>query len=611
MSSTPGAGSSQEARPSSVQSNSARTILDRLSFFLLAALIGALVGGATLLLIEFIRLVQALGYGTGTDGELGLAAAVAALPPWRVVLVPALGGLFVGILMHFMPGQRYHGIADVMEACAMNSARMGMSSSLGAALASGISLGVGAPLGREGPAVHIGASLSAWIAERLGLDHKRSLALLGCGAAAAVAVSFNTPIAAVIFALEVVVGYYTLRVFAPIVIAVMLAMVVRQFALDGAPLFTLPPREIDAARELPLFALLGLGGALAARALIGGIELAERLWHACRVPRWLRPALAGAAIGLVATQLPLVLGIGLEGTSLALAGTLGLVLVAVLLIAKLALVALAFGSGFAGGVFGPAVFIGAMLGSTFWHALELIGPAGLAGPGTYAAIGMAAVASALLGAPISTVLIVFELTRDYAITLGVMTAAAVASTAMQFGPYGSFFRWQLARRDVNISAGRDISLLIGQSCEPLLSSRFVSAADSVTCGELESRMGTERQRLAVFVDEDGAFRGSITLSGLISHAIENGLQSKAIDAAFGVDFSIRPSTNIVSAVQTMAERQVEFLPVVERFEEAGGAAGTPAERQRWRLLGVVLKSDLLAEHYDVVKRAREDEFGVT
>ena len=567
-------------------------------------------GAATLALIEFIGAVQRIGYGTSS--ELGLAAAVEGLPPWRVVLVPALGGLLVGVLLRTVPGRRYHGIADVMEACAMNGSRMSWRSSLGAALASGLSLGVGAPLGREGPAVHIGASLSAWAAERLGLDHKRSLALLGCGAAAAVAVSFNTPIAAVIFALEVVVGYYTLRVFAPIVIAVMLAMVVRQLALDGAPLFYLPPPDVDIVRELPLFALLGLCGALVARALIGGVEAVERGWRSCRVPRWLRPALAGAAIGLFATELPLVLGIGLEGTSLALAGSLGFALVATLLLAKLALVALALGSGFAGGVFGPAVFIGAMLGSTFWQLIELLGLPSLSGPGTYAAIGMAATASALLGAPISTVLIVFELTRDYGITLGVMTAAAVASTAMQFGPYGSFFRWQLARRDVNISAGRDISLLVGQRCEPLLSSRYASAAVDVTCGELESRMGTERQRLAMFVDEEGVFRGSINLSGLISHAIEHGLPSKAIEAAHGVDFSIRPSTNIVSAVQTMAERQVEYLPVVERLRGEGGTKGAGApEGPRWRLLGVVLKSDLLAEHYDVVKRAREEEFGVT
>ena len=403
----------------------------RLVFFAFAAAVGAVVGLATLALIAFVGFVQGIGFGT--DDEGALSAAVAALPPWRVVLVTTLGGLVVGTLLHFVPGRRYHGIADVMEACALNSARMPIKSGLGAALAAGISLGVGAPLGREGPAVHIGASLSAWFAERLALDHKQSLALLGCGAAAAVAVSFNTPIAAVIFALEVIVGYYTLRVFAPVVIAVMLAMVVRELAVGGAPLFYVPPHDVDVVRELPLFALLGIAGAVAARALIRGVEIVEGGWRVARVPRWLQPALGGALIGLVATQVPLVLGIGLEGTALALAGDLTIAVVATLLAAKLLVVAIALGSGFAGGVFGPAVFVGAMLGSAFWWLADLVGLPLVAGMGVYAAIGMAAMGSALLGAPISTVLIVFELTRDYGITLGVMTAAAVASTTMQFG----------------------------------------------------------------------------------------------------------------------------------------------------------------------------------
>jgi len=586
----------------------------RLLFFVFAALVGAAVGLATLALIEFVGFVQDIGYGT--DAEHGLALAVGELPAWRVVLVMTAGGLIVGTLLHFVPGRRYHGIADVMEACALNSARMSVRSGLGAALAAGISLGVGAPLGREGPAVHIGASMSGWFAERLGLDHKQSLALLGCGAAAAVAVSFNTPIAAVIFALEVIVGYYTLRVFAPVVIAVMLAMVVRELAVGGAPLFHVPPHDVDIVRELPLFALLGIAGAFCARALIGGIELVESGWRVARVPRWLRPALGGALIGLVATRLPLVLGIGIEGTGLALGGELAIGLVVALLAGKLLVVAIALGSGFAGGVFGPAVFVGAMLGSTFWWLAELVGLPLVAGAGVYAAIGMAAMGSALLGAPISTVLMVFELTRDYGITLGVMTAAAVASTTMQFGRHASFFRWQLARRDVNISMGRDLSLLATQRCAALVSTRYLVVADTVTCGDLESRMGTTRQRLAMFVDSRGGFRGSVNLSGLIGHAIANGLGSPAIDSAENIAYAIEPGTNIVSALQTMAERELEYVPVLEprvsNPRRAAASAATGAvSRTPQRLLGVVLKSDLLAEHYDVVKRARAEEFGIT
>jgi len=564
-----------------------------------AAAVGALVALATLALVQLIAGVQAFGYGQGAESRIAEAADT--LPAWRIVAVPALGGLLVGWLMMRLPEQRYHGIADVMEACALNGARMPMRSGLAGALAAGISLGVGAPLGREGPAVHIGASISAWAAERLGLDHRQSLALLGCGAAAAVAVSFNAPVAAVIFALEVIVGYYTLRVFAPVVIAAMVAMVVRQGFIGDAALFPIPEISLQADIELIAFAGLGIAGALVAKSLIVAVPAVVAAWDACRVPHMLRPCLAGALIGLVALPLPLVLGLGFEGTFAALNGHLLPTMLMVLLVAKLAAVALALGSGFAGGVFGPAIYLGAMLGGVYGFGLDaLLGPYGvsLSQPEVYAAVGMAAVASALLGAPISTILIVFELTRDYALTLGVMTAAAFASTFMQIGRHGSYFRWQLARRDIDIQRGRDTSLLTGEACASLISERWCRTDAAITVGELEARMGGERQRVALFLDEEGRLIGSANLSMLIVHAIAEGMDSPAIDAAQGAGYAIRPSTNIVAAVRHMAERQLEYVPVTD-----GQDSALP--------LGVVFRADLLEAHYDVVKRAREDEFGIT
>ena len=569
----------------------------RLGFFLLAAVIGAVVGLSTVLLTKLVLLVQWIGYGAAS--EIRYAEIISARPDWQVVLVPAIGGLVLGILMQFLPGRRYHGIADVMEACAMNSARMPVRSGVGAGLAAGISLGVGAPLGREGPAVHIGASISAFLAEKLNLDHKQSLALLGCGAAAAVAVSFNTPLAAVIFALEVIVGYYTLRVFAPIVIATMLAMLVREYFLGNQTLFPVLPHTIVSDWELLLFAVLGVLGALTAKSVLlltGGLE---QMWKKSSVPRWVQPALAGAVIGLVATQLPLVLSIGFEGTLLALRGVLEADLLFYLLVAKLIVVCIALSSGFAGGIFGPAIFMGTMLGGIFWAVLSITGVT-LSAPGVYATIGMAAVGSALLGAPISTVLIVFELTGDYGITLGVMTAAAFASTVMQSGQHGSFFRWQLARRNINLSSGRDISLLMTHRVESLVSDDYLQADDSITIGELSSKMGLERRRLAVFIDDEGVYKGCVSLSMLIGHAIDNGMDTRGVEAAVSADYAISSSTNIVTAVQSMAEKEYEFIPVLNR-----------SEKNKPRLLGVVTKSDLLSEHYDVVKRAREDEFGIT
>jgi len=570
---------------------------NRILFFIFAALIGGVVGLATLGLIQLILIVQWLGYGQAS--EIRFAEIAAGLPAWRVVLVPTIGGLLVGLLMHWSWGKRYHGIADVMEACALNSARMSVRSGIGAAVAAALSLGVGAPLGREGPAVHIGASLSAWFAEKLGLDRRQSLALLGCGAAAAVTVSFATPVAAVIFALEVIVGYYTLRVFAPVVIAAMVALVVRQFFIGDEPYFRLPDYTLNSYAELFVFALLGILGAGASWLVIQLVGLCQKGWQSVSVPQWMRPAVAGMLIGLIATELPLILSVGTEAISLALHGELPVKLLLALLVCKIFAVGLAIGSGFAGGVFSPALYIGAMLGGAFWLLISITGLP-VAEQGVYAVVGTAAVASAMLGAPISTILIVFELTRNYDITLGVMTAAAFASTTMTLTGHGSFFRWQLSQRNVNISSGRDISLLMTHRIEHLMHQRYTTVDLDSTIGELESKMGVQRQRLGMVVDDEGVFHGSVNLQLVVAHALEGGMDNPATAAALDTEFSASTSMNIVTALQRMAEHQVEYLPVID-----------DEDAQKPRLLGVVTKTDLLAEHYDVVKREREAEFGIT
>lgn len=567
-------------------------MIARLSFFLLAGLIGGAVGVITLALMQLILIVQWLGYGAAS--EIEYAAIAADAPAWRLLAATTLGGLAVGILMQTLPEKRYHGIADVMEACAFNSGRMPIRSGLGAGLAAGISLGAGAPLGREGPAVHIGASASAWFAERLGLGQRQSLTLLGCGAAAAVTVSFNAPIAAVIFALEVIVGYYTLRVFAPVVIAAMVAVALRHAVLGPEPMFPLPDVPLESVLELPWFALLGVIGALVARLLIALVSLTDRGWRLTPVPSWLRPAIAGLLIGAIALELPMILSVGFEPTLLALQGDLGPGLLLALLVAKLGGVALALGSGFAGGVFSPAMFLGAMLGGSFWFVLQWL-PISISALPIYALGGMAGMVSALLGAPISTILIVFEMTRDYGATLGVMTAAACASTTMQFGRHASFFRWQLAGRDVNLATGRNISLLMTERIERFANDRFLAVRDVPAIGELASRLGREARQVAVLVDDADCLVGSIGLAQLLTHGYRDGMDTPLDAVMMPSGFVVTASTNIVSAMQTMAEREVEFVPVVDD------------ER---RVLGIVRRGDLLHAHYDLVKRARDEEFGI-
>lgn len=584
-----------------VKSFTQSPIGNRILFFGLAALVGTTVGLATAALIQLISWVQSVGFGASS--EMGFAAIVEQAPAWRVVAAPAVGGLIVGVFLFTSPGGRYHGIADVMEACAFNSGRMGVRSGIGAALAAGVTLGSGAPLGREGPAVHIGASLAGWASERLGLNRSQSLALLGCGAAAAVTTSFNAPIAGVLFALEVIVGYYTLRVFAPIVIASLMAVVVRHLLFGADALFQLPQYSLGSLWEMPLFALLGVMSAVLISVFIFLVGRVQAGWLAVGVPGWLRPAIIGLLLGLIALLFPYVLGAGLGSVQQALTGSLTLQALLLLLCIRTIATILALGSGFAGGVFTPAIFTGAMLGGLFWYLPESLGLGialgELSQPGVYAIVGMAGVASAMLGAPISTVLIVFEITRSYEVVIAVMISAAFASTVMQLGKHTSFFRWQLECRGVNISAGRDVSLLVTHTVGDLVSDRYTRLKDTALTREAEIQLGFDRRRIAVVFDQVEQFVGSTDLRELVSHSSKIGVDQPIMDALRDSSIAVNRSTNVVAALQVMAEHDIDYLPVTSR---------RPDEHDEF--VGVIFKNDLLAEHYSVLRKAREEEFGV-
>ena len=406
------------------------------------------------LLERAIDFVQQLGFGFG--GEQ-MAALAGALPAWRLLLVPLLGGLVVGLFVHFfMPGRRPQGVAHVIEANALRGGRMSLTVGIKAAVVSAISIGSGASVGREGPVVHLGASLGAWASRRLHLGRTSSRTLLGCGVAAAVAASFNAPIAGTFFALEVVVGHYALTAFAPIVIAAVLGTMVSRMHYGDFPAFILPDApSITSFWEFPAFAILGCVAAVVAIVFMRMTFLTEDLLDKTPVPRWARPALGGLAIGAIAIAFPQVLGVGYEATDAALSERYLLPLLIALIVLKMAATAISLGCGFGGGVFSPSLFIGAMVGGAYGIIATEAFPHLSSGHGAYTIIGMGAVAGAVLGAPISTILMVFELTNDYAITIAVMIATSISSIITHQYQGQSYFTWQLDRRGLALKGGQD------------------------------------------------------------------------------------------------------------------------------------------------------------
>ena len=428
----------------------------QIQFWFIALAIGLASGTAALFFRKGISALQAGAYGTDA---LDLARLAAGLPWWWVLTVPILGGLAVGLILHrFTPDGRVRAVADVIAGAALDRGRVETRAGLASAAASLITLGTGGSSGREGPVVHLAGVIATWVSERIGADGITGRDLLGCAVAAAVSASFNAPIAGTIFALEVVLRHFAIRAFAPIAIAAVAGTVINRLEYGGVTEFLLPVHGGFAFyAELPAFLLLGLVSGLVAVALMRSVlfadDLGTRLQRATGLPRWLRPALAGAVLGAIAVPFPNVIGVGYETTSLALTGQIGLATAIVYAGVKVLAVAVTLGGRMGGGMFSPALVVGALSGLAFGLIAAAFAP-DMAGAGTiYALAGMGAVAAAVLGAPISTTLIVFEMTGDWATGIAVMTSVSLSTALASRLVNRSFFLTQLERRGLRLASG--------------------------------------------------------------------------------------------------------------------------------------------------------------
>ncbi len=435
----------------------------QIQFWFIALAIGIAAGFAALLFRKGITAIQQTMYGV--EDITTIHSFAETLPWYWLLLIPAVGGLIVGIILHhFTPDGRVRSVADVIEGAALHDGRVEMRAGTASALASMITLGTGGSSGREGPVVHMAGVISTWVSNRIHANGITGRDLLGCAVAAAVSASFNAPIAGALFALEVVLRHFALHAFAPIVIASVAGTVINRLEFGDVTEFMLPTASaLEFYVELPAFLLLGLLCGLVATALMHAIFFADDWASAVqvrtRLPRWIRPAVAGLLLGAIAIWFPHIIGVGYETTSAALTGQLLLHEVVVFTIVKVAAVAITIGGRMGGGVFSPSLMVGAMTGLAFGLVATAILPDVSGASTLYALAGMGAVAAAVLGAPISTTLIVFELTGDWQTGLAVMVAVSMSTALSARLVKRSFFLTQIERRGIHLAAGPHAYLL--------------------------------------------------------------------------------------------------------------------------------------------------------
>lgn len=419
--------------------------------WLLSLVIGTAAAVAAVLFRIGIGLVQIPWLGNTSESVATTATGI----PWYVILLaPAAGGLIVGLIIQFLlPGNRPGGISDVIEARALGGRRLGLRPGLISAGLAVISLGSGASAGREGPVVHLGATLSEGLCRWLKLVGVPERTLIACGVASAISASFNAPIAGVLFAHEVILGHYAASAFVPIVIASVVGGIISRTWFGDVAAFTIPDYQITTYLEVPAFALLGVTCAAVAVLFQFALMSTDYLARSVQIPVWLRPVVGGLLVGAIAIIFPDVLGVGYETTDRALRGSISITLMLALLVAKTAATSITLASRFGGGIIAPTYYLGAMTGGAFGLIAASVFPDMASSQGLYAILGMGAVAAAVLGAPISTTVIVFELTGGYALTIALLFTVSI-SVGITFAIHGrSFFHWQLESRGLFLSEG--------------------------------------------------------------------------------------------------------------------------------------------------------------
>ena len=506
------------------------------------------------------------------------------------ILVPTLGGLVVGqIVTRWVKERRGLGPPDAILAVQTREAPPSFRSGIASTLAALVSLGCGASVGQYGPLVYLGTLIGA-LAQRLDLAVRdlQSVAI-ACGVAAAISTAFNAPIAGLVFAHEVILRHYSLRAFAPVTVAAATGYVVANVILQRPALFLVEFAGVEHGHEFVLFAVEGVLAAYLAAGFMGLIAFAGRMARRSRLPAAVRPGLAGLVLGLAALQLPEVLGVGKETLRFAtIGGAFTVDELALLVAAKLAVTAMCVGFGFVGGVFSPALLIGVMAGALFGMAWPQIVPLAHSGIVPYAICGMMAVTSPVIGAPLTTILIVFELTRNYDLTIAAMVAV-VFSNLVAYRIFGrSLFDVQLAARGFDLSLGRDKAILGVRSVADNVSQDYIAMREDEKVGALVARLNGVGRSEAVIVDGTGGYNGHIRLQDVIDEAPDT------------------PLATVARRDELVFDEETTLWEAMERIRDFVGEA-VPLVDSRGHVMGVVPEGAVIQGYMEAVHDLRREE----
>ena len=479
---------------------------------------------------------------------------------WFVVAAPVIGGFVYGpLIARFANEAKGHGVPEVMLAVSEQGGRIRPRVAAVKALASAVCIGSGGSVGREGPIVQIGSALGSGLGQLLRMPAPRLRLLVACGAAGGISATFNAPIAGVFFALELILRDFESESFGVVVLSSVMADVIGRAAFGSQPFLTLPGFHQQSLWEYALYAGLGLTAALVGtafvRVLYGMEDLADRIWHG---PAWLRPAAGGVLLGLLLLVLPQLYGVGYPVLEHAIGGGYTTRFLILLLVGKLLATSLTISIGGSGGVFAPSLFMGAMLGAAYGNIAGLLGPHLVGQPGAYGLVGMGAVFAGAGRAPITSLLIIFELTGDYRIILPLMVAIVISTAVASLLGHDSIYTLKLRRRGIELRHQNTPlmqRLTVADAMRPIPTPVPVDTPIPA----LIDRFATGRDEALPVVAADGAYIGVITL-GVLDTAINQP------NATAGDLVAFLPTVDSGQGLDTVLERllrsDADGLPVI-------------------------------------------------
>ena len=556
---------------------------EHLTLYLLAVGVGILGGYGAILFRLLIKISQYIFY-QDSSAFLSFASKV---PFYLKILIPALGGLAVGLIVKLGSEKaKGHGVPELIDAVVLRGGRISWRTAIARVSAAVLTIGSGGSVGREGPIIYVGSFLGSTVAQitRLGRDRERIL--VSCGAAAGIGATFHAPIAGMLFAVEVLLGDFSLGTFSPVVLASVTATVISGFHLGSFPAFTIPSFQIVSLWEYGLYPVLGLLAGLVAVGFTTSLYFCEDCFNGLRVPVWVKPALGGGLLGCMLLVVPEVFGVGYGAINLVLVNQMGMALMGALVFAKILATSISLGSGAAGGILAPSLFVGAMTGGTLgllagqWLPFAAIGSSS-----SYALVGMGALVAGSIHAPVTAILLIFELSGEYQIILPLIMACILSTITAASLKRGSIYSLKLLRRGIEIAHGREQSILRDITVSEVMVRQVQSVVESAPMAVVLSLFQRFNLSCLTVVNAQGKLVGIISFHDVAGAASEEEMSHLLIArdmANLEVD-TVVPSDTLDKAQAKMEAEKVGQLPVV-------------AEDGSKKLLGLVLEKDVIATY---------------